>query len=275
MNVRSKATLAVIFGAALALSTVAFAQSTAKPAAPAPAPAPAQAQAKPAPAKPATTTPATQKPATAKPATAKPAATSAALTTPAKLKDVAPATFRANFETSVGVFVIEVTRAWAPRGADRFYNLVKYGYFDGVRFFRVVPNFMVQFGIHGDPKLNAVWSDANLIDDPVVQSNKRGFVTFAKTQSPNSRSTQVFINFKDNGFLDAQVFAPFGQVVTGMEVVDKLNGEYGEQPSQMQSQIQSGGNVFLAKSFPRLDYIKKASIVKQMPPPPPPPPVKK
>ena len=117
---------------------------------------------KPAPAKPATTTPATQKPATAKPATAKPAtakpaAPSALLRTPSKLKDVAPATFRANFETSVGVFVVEVTRAWAPKGADRFYNLVKYGYFDGDRFFRVVPNFMVQFGINGDPKLNGVW----------------------------------------------------------------------------------------------------------------------
>ena len=117
---------------------------------------------------------------------------------PAKLNDVAPATFRATFETSGGPFVIEVTRAWAPKGADRFYNLVKYGYFDGARFFRVVPKFMVQFGINGDPKLNAVWSEANFADDPVVQSNKRGFVTFAKRQQPNSRSTQIFINFKDN-----------------------------------------------------------------------------
>jgi len=269
MNVRSKRMLAVMFGAGVALSMPsASAQSTAKPATSTPT------QAKPAPAKPAATTPATQKPttakpATAKPATAKPAAPSAALRTPAKLKDVAPATFRANFETSVGVFVVEVTRAWAPRGADRFYNLVKYGYFDGNRFFRVVRNFMVQFGINGDPKLNAVWSDADIIDDPVVQSNKRGFVTFAKTQAPNSRSTQIFINFKDNSFLDPQVFAPFGQVVAGMEVVDKLNGEYGEQPSQMQSQIQSGGNALLAKSFPRLDYIKKATIEKPTAPPPP------
>jgi peptidyl-prolyl cis-trans isomerase A (cyclophilin A) len=273
MNVRSKAMSAVMFGAALTLWTAAQAQSTAKPATSTPA------QTKPAPAKPATTTPATQKPttakpATAKPATAKPAASSLALRTPAKLKDVAPATFRANFETSAGVFVVEVTRAWAPRGADRFYNLVKYGYFDGNRFFRVVRNFMVQFGIHGDPKLNAVWSDADIIDDPVTQSNKRGFVTFAKTQAPNSRSTQIFINFKDNSFLDPQVFAPFGQVVAGMEVVDKLNGEYGEQPSQMQPQIQSGGNAFLDKNFPKLDYIKKATIEKGMPPPPPPPPKK-
>ena len=169
------------------------------------------------------------------------------------------------------MFVVEVTRAWAPKGADRFYNLVKYGYFDGNRFFRVVKNFMVQFGINGDPKLNEVWREANLIDDPVTQSNKRGLVTFAKTGAPNSRSTQVFINFKDNSFLDPQAFAPFGQVVSGMEVVDKLNGEYGEQPSQMQGQIQSGGNAFLAKSFPRLDYIKKATIEKPAAPPPPPP----
>jgi peptidyl-prolyl cis-trans isomerase A (cyclophilin A) len=278
MNVRAKGMLPVMMGAIMAISTTSgFAQATAKPATGTPT------QTKPAPAKPAATTPATQKPAaqkpttakptTAKPATAKPAAPSAALRTPAKLKDVAPATFRASFDTSVGVFVIEVTRAWAPKGADRFYNLVKYGYFDGNRFFRVVRNFMVQFGINGDPKLNAVWSDADIIDDPVTQSNKRGFVTFAKTSAPNSRSTQIFINFKDNSFLDPQVFAPFGQVVTGMEVVDKLNGEYGEQPSQMQGQIQSGGNAYLAKAFPRLDYIKKASIEK-MPPPPPPPPKK-
>ncbi len=133
--------------------------------------------------KPAPTTPATQKPATAKPATAKPAATSAALRTPSKLTEIAPATFRVNFETSVGAFVVEVTRAWAPKGADRFYNLVKHGYFDGNRFFRVVSNFMVQFGIHGDPKLNAVWSESNIVDDPVVQSNKRGFVTFATSRA--------------------------------------------------------------------------------------------
>jgi peptidyl-prolyl cis-trans isomerase A (cyclophilin A) len=263
MNVRSKAMTAVTFGAALALSmAMVLAQSTAKPATT------TAAQAKPAPAKPATTT---QKPATTKPATAKPAAVNPALRTPSKLKDVAPATFRANFETSGGVFVVEVTRAWAPRGADRFYNLVKYGYFDGNRFFRVVSNFMVQFGINGDPKLNAVWSESNIPDDPVLQSNKRGFVTFAKRNAPNSRSTQIFINFKDNAFLDKDAFAPFGQVVAGMEVVDKLNGEYGEQPSQMQPQIQSGGNAFLAKNFPRLDYIKKATIEKPAPPPPPPP----
>ena len=259
MKVGSNAKAAITLSA-IALSMASpLAQSTAKPATTTPT------QTKPAPTKPATTT---QKPATPKPATAKPAAVNPALRTPSKLKDVAPATFRANFETSAGVFVVEVTRAWAPRGADRFYNLVKYGYFDGNRFFRVVSNFMVQFGINGDPKLNAVWSESNIPDDPVLQSNKRGFVTFAKRNAPNSRSTQIFINFKDNAFLDKDAFAPFGQVVAGMEVVDKLNGEYGEQPSQMQPQIQSGGNAFLAKNFPRLDYIKKATIEKPAPPPP-------
>jgi len=242
-----------------------LAQSAAKPAA-------TPAQTKPAPAKPAPTPstqkPTTQKPAPPKPATAKPAAPSAALRTPAKLKEVAPATYRVDFDTSAGPFVIEVTRAWAPKGADRFYNLVKNGYFNDTRFFRVVRNFMVQFGIHGDPKLNEVWRETNITDDPVTQSNKRGYITFA-TSGPNSRTTQVFINFRDNAGLDPQGFAPFGQVVSGMEVVDKLNGEYGEAPSQMQQQIQSGGNAFLAKSFPRLDYIKKATIEKPAAPPPP------
>ena len=259
MNVRSNAMMAVMVGAALALSTaMVLAQSTANPAPTTPA------QAKPAPAKPATTT---QKPATAKPATAKPAAVNPLLRTPAKLKDVAPATFRANFETSGGVFVVEVTRAWAPKGADRFYNLVKYGYFDGARFFRVVPNFIVQFGIHADPKINAVWREANITDDPVTQSNRRGSLTFA-TSGPNTRTTQLFINFRDNAGLDARGFAPFGQVVSGLEVVDKINAEYGEQPNQ--GLIQSQGNAYLMKSFPRLDYIKKATVMKPVPPQPTP-----
>jgi cyclophilin family peptidyl-prolyl cis-trans isomerase len=265
MTVRSNYLGITTLGLALIAAPV-LAQSTSKPAA-------TPAQTKPAPAKPAPTPstqkPTTQKPAPPKPATAKPAGPSAALRTPAKLKEVAPATYRVNFDTSAGPFVIEVTRAWAPKGADRFYNLVKNGYFDGNRFFRVVPNFMVQFGIHGDPKLNEVWRDSNITDDPVTQSNKRGFVTFAKTRAPDSRSTQVFINFKDNAGLDPQGFAPFGEVVAGMEVVDKLNGEYGEAPSQLQPQIQSGGNEFLAKNFPRLDYIKKATIEKPAAPPPP------
>jgi peptidyl-prolyl cis-trans isomerase A (cyclophilin A) len=267
MIARSNATIAMIVGAMLALSnTPGLTQSTAKPSTSTPS------QTKPAPAKPTPTTPATQKPATAKPATAKPAAVNPALRTPAKLKETAPATFRANFDTSVGPFVVEVTRAWAPNGADRFYNLVKYGYFDGARFFRVIPNFMVQFGIHGDPKLNSVWREANIPDDPVKQSNKRGFITFA-TRGPNSRTTQLFINFKDNAGLDGQGFSPFGQVVSGMEVVDKINASHGDTPEQ--GLIQTQGNAYLNKAFPTLDYIKSARIAKPAAPPPPPPPAKK
>jgi peptidyl-prolyl cis-trans isomerase A (cyclophilin A) len=215
-------------------------------------------------AKPATQKPTatTQKPAGtgAKPgtSTAKPAAAPLALRTPAKLKEKAPETFKVNFDTSAGVFVVEVTRAWAPLGADRFYNLAKYGFFDGDRFFRVVPNFVVQFGLYGDPKVGALWRDANIPDDPVTQSNKRGTLVFA-TAGPNTRTTQLFINFRDNARLDASGFAPFGVVTSGMDVVDKINPEYGEQPNQ--GMIQTHGNAYLIKEFPRLDYIKKATIV--------------
>ena len=140
----------------------------------------------------------------------------AKLRTPAALTEQAPATYKAKFDTSKGAFVIEVHRDWAPKGADRFYNLVKNGFFDDTRFFRVVPDFMVQFGINGDPAIQKNWANANIQDDPKSQSNKKGYVTFA-TRGPNTRTTQIFINFKDNGFLDAQGFAPFGQVVTGMD----------------------------------------------------------
>jgi peptidyl-prolyl cis-trans isomerase A (cyclophilin A) len=190
------------------------------------------------------------------------AAVKARLRNPAKLKDVAPATFKAQFDTSVGSFVVEVHRDWAPIGADRFYNLVKYGFFDDVRFFRVIPNFMVQFGINGDPSVQSAWREANLQDDPVKQSNKRGFITFAKTGAPDSRTTQVFINFRDNAGLDRQGFSPFGQVISGMEVVDKINPQYGGAPSDEQPRIQMQGNAYLNKAFPKLDYITKATIVK-------------
>ena len=185
------------------------------------------------------------------------AAAKAKLKNPAALKDVAPAEYRAMFDTSAGPFVVLVHRDWAPKGADRFYNLVKYGFFDNARFFRVVRNFMVQFGINGDPAVQDPWRTANLTDEPAKQSNKRGAITFA-TAGPNSRTTQVFINFKDNGFLDAQGFTPFGEIVSGMEVVDKINAEYGEQPDQ--GLIQRQGNAYLNKAFPKLDYIKKATI---------------
>ena len=219
--------------------------------------------------KPAQPKPSGQKPAPKPAAGAKPAAANPALRTPSKLKDRAPEVFTANFDTSAGPFVVEVHRAWAPKGADRFYNLVKYGYFDNTRFFRVLPNFMVQFGIQGDPRIQAGWREANITDDPVTQSNKRGFITFA-TAGPNTRTTQVFINFRDNAPLDPQGFAPFGQVTSGMESVDKINAEYRERPEQ--GRIQAEGNAYLAKEFPRLDYIRKATIGK---PPAPPPPAKK
>lgn len=181
------------------------------------------------------------------------------LNDPASLKEQAPATYKARFDTTAGAFEVTVTRAWAPRGADRFYNLVKSGFFDGGGFFRVVPKFMVQFGINGDPAIQRNWANANLQDDPVTQSNTRGKITFAN-RGPNSRTTQVFINFGSNAFLDKQNFAPFGEVTTGMDVVEKINAQYREQPQQ--PRIQSEGNAYLKKEFPKLDYIKKATIEK-------------
>jgi peptidyl-prolyl cis-trans isomerase A (cyclophilin A) len=161
--------------------------------------------------------------------------------------------------------VIEVHHDWAPNGADRFYNLVKNGFYDNARFFRVISGFMVQFGINGDPKLSSVWREARIKDDPVKQSNGRGYITFA-TAGPNTRTTQVFINFADNAALDRQGFAPFGQVVSGMNVVDALYAEYGEGGSggrgPEQDRIQREGNAYLAGSFAKMDYIKKATIVK-------------
>ncbi len=184
-------------------------------------------------------------------------AAGAGLRNPASLTEKAPAAYKARFDTSAGVFVVEVHRDWAPLGADRFFNLVKNGFYDDIRFFRVVPNFMVQFGMHGTPAVQGAWQTATLRDDPVKQSNKRGYMTFA-TAGPNSRTTQVFINFKDNSGLDGQGFAPFGQVVEGMDVVDKINPQYREQPSQ--ATIRSQGNAYLTKEFPKLDYVKKATI---------------
>jgi peptidyl-prolyl cis-trans isomerase A (cyclophilin A) len=187
------------------------------------------------------------------------------LATPAALNEQAPATYKAKFDTSKGVFVVDVRRDWAPNGADRFYNLVKNGFYDNVRFFRVISGFMVQFGINGDPKISSVWREARIRDDAVKQSNKRGYITFA-TAGPNTRTTQVFINFGDNAGLDGQGFAPFGQVTTGMDVIDKINPEYGEGaprgrgPDQGRAQME--GNAYLTKDFPRMDFVKKATIEK-------------
>lgn len=191
-------------------------------------------------------------------------AQNAKLANPAALTEQAPATYKAKFDTSKGSFVIQVTRAWAPNGADRFYNLVKSGYFDDGRFFRVISGFMVQFGLNADPALNAKWRAARIQDDRVSQSNTRGMVTFA-TSGPNARTTQVFINFDDNNRLDGMGFAPFGKIVSGMDVVDKLYAGYGEgAPNGRgpdQNRIQTEGNAYLTQSFPRLDHVTKATIV--------------
>ena len=185
------------------------------------------------------------------------------LSNPASLTEKAPATYKVKFDTSKGSFVVEVHRDWAPNGADRFYNLVKNGFYNDARFFRVISGFMVQFGINGNPQISKVWRDANIKDDPVKASNKRGMITFA-TAGPDTRTTQVFINFGDNAGLDDQGFAPFGQVISGMEVVDALYAEYGEGAPQGggpdQGLVQSQGNAYLKKDFPKLDYIKTATI---------------
>jgi len=175
-----------------------------------------------------------------------------------EMKLEAPEQFSVTFETSAGSFEITVNRDWAPNGADRFYNLVKNGYYNEQRFFRVVPGFVVQWGMSGDPQLTKEWMGAHILDDPVRESNTRGRITFAATNQPNSRTTQVFINLGENGNLDGMRFAPFGEVTKGMEVVDQINAEYGEQPSQ--GYIVDQGNAYLEENFPNLDYIKTLAI---------------
>lgn len=189
----------------------------------------------------------------------------ASLDKPETMNEKAPDLYRARFATSKGEFVIEVHRDWAPVGADRFYNLVKAGYYNDTRFFRVIRGFMAQIGIHGKPEMNAIWRDQRIADDPVRQSNLRGFVSFA-TAGPNTRTTQFFINFADsNRRLDTMGFAPFGQVTSGMEVIDALYAEYGEGAPQGrgpdQGRMQGEGNTYLLRDFPLLDYVKEATIL--------------
>ena len=160
-------------------------------------------------------------------------------------------------ESSAGDYTIEVHRDWAPIGAERFYQLVKDGYYDECRYFRVVPGFMVQFGISGDPAVQKEWN-RNIKDDAVKESNVRGHVTFA-TSGPNSRTTQIFISYGDNKFLDSDGFSPFGKVIEGMDHVDAINSKYGESPDQ--GRLTNAGNDYLNESFPELDYVKKMSIV--------------
>jgi len=185
------------------------------------------------------------------------AAPAPSLKNPASLNEKAPATYKVKLDTTAGPVVIQVTRDWAPLGADRFYNLVKNGFYDDVRFFRVIPGFMAQGGMSGDPAIQKLWGRNNFNDDPVKQSNKRGFVTFAKTGAPNSRSTQIFINYADNSNLDPQGFAPFGQVISGMEAVDKFEA-YKNVPDQ--GMITAEGNAYLQRDYPKLTVIKKATI---------------
>jgi len=185
-------------------------------------------------------------------------ATEASLHQPATLTDKAPETFDANFKTTAGDFTVHVTRAWAPLGADRFYNLIKHGFYTEAAFFRVVPGFVVQFGLHADPKIGGNWRNANIKDDAVTQSNKPGFITFA-TAGPNTRTTQLFINFGNNAGLDRQGFSPFGEVTEGMDAVKKIYSGYGEKPDQ--GQITSQGKAYVEKNFPKLDTIKSTKII--------------
>lgn len=211
--------------------------------------------------------PSTSAPAAAPAATAVPAAAAnPALLSPQNATEKAPEVFKARFATTKGDVVIEVHRAWAPHGADRFYNLVKLGFYDNCRFFRVLDGFMAQVGINGDPTVQSKWRDANIPDDPPAgQSNKRGMATFA-TGGPNTRTTQFFLNFSDrNTFLDNQGFPPFGKVVEGDAVLGRLYGAYGEGApggsGPDQGQIQTRGNAYLSEQYPNLDAIKTARIV--------------
>jgi peptidyl-prolyl cis-trans isomerase A (cyclophilin A) len=180
---------------------------------------------------------------------------------PSLLKDKAPDTYQVKFVTTRGEFTITVTRAWAPLGADRFYTLVKHHYFDNAHFFRVLPNFVAQFGISAYPPVSAAWEKATIKDDPHSQSNKKGTVTFA-TAGPNTRTTQLFINLKDNTSLDSQGFTPFGVVVgDGMKVVEMLYDQYGDSAGMDQDAITHGGKKYIDTKWPRLDMIKSATLV--------------
>ena len=183
---------------------------------------------------------------------------------PAAANEKAPDVFQVDFDTSKGKVVVEIHRDWAPNGVDHFHTLVKTGYFDGVRFYRTIRGFVAQFGIAADPKTTALWHDASIPDDPVKESNVTGMLTYAATQMPNSRTTELFFNLRNNTNLDAMRFAPIGKVITGMDVVESLYSGYGEGPPNGEGpdpgKIASQGNAYLESQFPRLDFIKKAAI---------------
>ncbi|MFZ3199930.1 MAG: peptidylprolyl isomerase [Candidatus Acidiferrales bacterium] len=212
------------------------------------------------------TQPSAPKPAAAAHPRTKTMTTDPALLHPAMLHAKAPDAYEVKFTTTKGDFVVQVTRDWAPLGADRFYNLVKHGFFTNASFFRVVPGFVVQFGISADPKISAAWETAHIKDDPVRTSNKEGYVTFAMG-GPNTRTTQVFINLRDNSSsLDSMGFAPFGQVTTGMDIVQQLYAGYGDLPEMgghgpSEDAITKGGKAYLDKNFPMLDSIKAATVI--------------
>ena len=199
------------------------------------------------------------------PKSTKPAASTydRALLRPALLKDIAPATYQVKFVTTRGEFTVTVNRAWSPLGADRFYNLVKHHYYDGARVYRVIPGFVAQFGINAHPPVNAAWAKSTIKDDPVTQKNLRGTLTFAKTALPDSRTTEVFINLKDNTHLDSMGFAPFATVDDkGMNVVEMFYDQYPD-PAQAgeQANMEKGGDPYIASKFPKLDTITSASLV--------------
>ncbi|MGA7919328.1 MAG: peptidylprolyl isomerase [Candidatus Acidiferrales bacterium] len=206
-----------------------------------------------------TTAPATSSTATHHAAGTK---TDPALMHPATLTAKAPDQYEVTFKTTAGDFVVQVTRAWAPLGADRFYNLARHGFFTDAAFFRVVPGFVIQFGLSANPAVNKVWDTAKIKDDGVTQSNKEGYLTFA-TAGPNTRTTQLFINLADNARLDSMGFSAFGQVTSGMDVVQKIYSGYGEQPDQ--ALITSEGKAYLDKNFPKLDHIISAAITSPAP----------
>ena len=242
---------ALIFAAAMILNSCSKREQPAESPAPQPK---AEAQ-------PSSPPPAETKPAPGAPAkSAEPAHNVKELLAPAKLKEKAPETYKVKFNTTRGEFTITVTRAWAPLGADRFYNLVKHHFYDGAAFFRVVPDFVVQFGISSTPAVSAAWKHTEIKDDPVTQSNKRGAIVFA-TAGPNTRTTQVFINLKDNSRLDGMGFAPFGIVDgNGMNVVEMMYEGYGDSGGPDQNQLEKQGESYLKKGWPKLDYIRSATL---------------
>ncbi len=181
---------------------------------------------------------------------------------PEEATETAPDTYQVEFETTKGNFVVEVNREWSPNGADRFYNLVKIGYFQDIAIFRAIKDFMIQFGIHGDPAVNKVWSEAKIKDDASGKaSNEPGMITFARTGAPDSRSVQFFINLGDNARLDNSGFTPFGKVVSGMDIVTQINTEYDENSREVQGRFQAEGNEFIRKKYPNLDYIKSIKLI--------------